>query len=263
MKKYIILCFIFAFALTSVNAQDKDSESHKCEIDSCTVVSDFAPHAKDFTAALVFGRGAYFTIDSSNQYYDNTVSANNNSVSNMVGIEGRYYVTNRIALSLAGGAILRNTPEVYGVPDVVDGSGNVLIPGFNTVLATETINLHVAVGAQWLFNTKNKRMFPYVGVALPFDYARESHSNEVDPSNPNNINNYGLSHVEVTAYGVEAVAGIDYYVAKDFYLGIDVRPVSYTYSVNIDTPGPGLDQQVATDTVSFFAQFGFKIGFKL
>lgn len=263
MKKYLILCFILVVSLTSVNAQDKDAESHQCEIDSCTVVSNYAPHAGDFTAALVFGRGAYFTIDSSQLYYDNTVSANNNSVTNMVGIEGRYYITNRIALSLAGGAILRNTPQVLGIPDVLDGNGNVVIPGFATVQAEETINLHVAVGGQWLFNTKNKRLFPYLGIALPFDYARISHSNEIDPES-SNISNLGLSHIEVTAYGVEAVAGLDYYVAKDFYLGIDVKPVSYTYSVNIDTPGPGLmDQQVATDTVSFFAQFGFKIGFKL
>jgi outer membrane protein W len=273
MKKYLILCFILTISLTSVNAQDKDSESQKCKLDSCSVtISDFAPQAGDFTAAMVFGRGAYLNgglvVPSSYgnvsgaPAYDNTVDANSNSVTNMVGVEGRYYVTNRIALSLTGGAILRNTPTVLGIPAVVDGNGNVIIPAYNTVVAEENIDLHVAVGAQWLFNTKNKRLFPYLGLALPYDYARRSVFDQTPTDD--GVTDLGPRHVEITAYGVEAVAGIDYYIAKDFYLGFDVKPVSYTYAVNVKTPGPGLfDLSAATDTVSFFAQFGFKVGFKL
>lgn len=270
MKKYLILCFILVVSLTSVNAQDKDSEGHQCKVDSCDVAETFAPHKGDFTAAMVFGRGAYLNAglvlpSSSNvdgtPAYDNGVAANDNSITNMVGVEGRFYITNRFAVTLMGGAIIRNTPSVYGTAPVYNAAGDVLIPGYATVVADEKIDAHVSIGGQWLFNTKNNKLFPYLGFALPYDYARRS---VLDPT----ISDSGFpgtpKHVEIVAFGVQATAGIDYYIAKDFYLGFDVKPISYTYAVNIKTPAPGLqDLQAETNTVSFFAQFGFKVGFKL
>ena len=57
MKKYLILCFILVFALTSANAQDRDSEHHHYKGDTCKVGPRFAPQAGDFTVAMIFGRG--------------------------------------------------------------------------------------------------------------------------------------------------------------------------------------------------------------
>ncbi|GGK37351.1 MULTISPECIES: BT1926 family outer membrane beta-barrel protein [Flavobacteriaceae] len=272
MKKYLILCFILAFTLTSVSAQDKVSNQ---DCDNCEVET-FAPKKGDFTAAMVFGRGAYlnggltvpssFSSVSGDAPYLNTVDANNNSVSNMVGAEGRYYVGNKFALSFGGGAILRNTPAQLNIPAVVDANGNQIIQGYNAVVANERIDLNVTVGGQWMFKTNNDRLVPYLGFALPFNYARQSLYDPtitVDNTGNPTITDLGARHVDIAAFGVQAVAGVDYYVVKDVFFGFDIKPVSYTYAASLKNPGPGLmNLESETDTVSFFAQFSFKLGFK-
>ncbi|PHS52854.1 MAG: hypothetical protein COB01_06635 [Lutibacter sp.] len=277
MKKYLILCFILVVALGSVNAQDKDSK-HVCK-DDCNHEVTFAPQKGDFTAAMVFGRGAYIngglivpsSISSSSTVsgaapYINDVDANSNSITNMVGAEGRYFVKDNFAISFSGGAILRNSPAQLAIPAVIDGGGNTIIQGYSAVVADERIDVNVSVGGQWLFTTKNNRLFPYVGFTLPFDYARRSLFDPtvtVATNGDVTITDLGARHVDITAFGVQAVAGVDYYIAKDVFFGFDIKPVSYTYAFSMKSPGPGLIKLEAdTNTVSFFAQFSFKLGFK-
>jgi len=275
MKKYLILCFILVFALTSANAQDKDSHYHHYKGDTCKVEARFAPQKGDFTAAMVFGRGAYLNgglvvpsssaAVSSAAPYENSVDANENSITNMVGAEGRYYVSNKFAITVSGGAIWRNTPSQLAIPAVIDGGGNTIIPAYNAVVEDERIDASLSVGGQWLFHTKNDRLFPYVGFALPFDYARRSMFEPItiDENGSLAVNDLGARHVDITAFGVQAVAGVDYYIAKDLFLGFDIKPVAYTYAVSMKTPGPGLfNLESDTNTLSFFAQFSFKLGFK-
>lgn len=277
MKKYLILTFFFLLSLTVVNAQEEDSD-HVCKDDAscCAATPKFAPQKGDFTAAMLFGRGAYMNsglvVPSSNgsvngvPAYANDVSANDNSIMNMVGIEGRYYVGKRFALVVSGGAIFRNTPSRVNIPEVTDINGDVLIQAYDAVIANEHVDANVSVGGQWMFKTKNDRLIPYLGFALPYDYARRSLFDPtlyVDDQGNVASTDLGARHVEISAFGVQAVAGVDYYIAQDFFLGFDVKPISYNYAVNIKTPGPGLqDLKAETDTVSLFAQFSFKLGFK-
>lgn len=275
MKKYLILSFILLISLTSVNAQSKDSKSNCKSSDTCNVVK-YAPEKGDFTAAMLFGRGAFLNgglqVPSSNGSvsgiapYANDVDANSNYISNMVGAEGRYYVTDKFALTLSGGAIFRNTPSQLAIPAVIDVNGNTIIQGYDAVIADERIDANATLGVQWLFNTKNDRLFPYVGVSLPFDYARRS---LFDPTitvadNGNvNITDLTARHVDITAFGVQAVAGVDYYVAKDVFFGFEIKPVSYNYAFSVKSPADGMiTLEADTNTTSFFAQFSFKLGFK-
>ena len=274
MKKYLILCFILAITFTSVSGQDKDAKD-LCNVDSLEVAK-FAPQKGDFTAAMVFGQGAYLNgglvVPSSNSSvsgaapYANDVDANNNSIANMVGAEGRYYVKDNFAISFSGGAILRNTPSQLAIPAVVDINGNTVISAYEAVVANERIDANVSIGAQWLFRTKNNRLFPYLGVAFPFDYARQTLYDPtivVDDQGNVNIVDLGARHVDITAFGIQAVAGVDYYVAKDIFFGFDIKPASYNYAYSVKSPGPGLIAlESDTNTVSFFAQFSFKVGFK-
>ncbi|MHB1107975.1 MAG: BT1926 family outer membrane beta-barrel protein [Lutibacter sp.] len=275
MKKYLILCFILVFALTSANAQDRDSEHHHYKGDTCKVGPRFAPQAGDFTVAMIFGRGAFLedglVVPSSTAAvsgeapYDSTVEANDNRINNMVGGEARYYASNRFAITLSGAAIWRNTPSQLAIPAVIDGEGNTIIPAYNPVVEAESIDARISLGGQWLFNTKNDRLFPYVGFALPFNYARRSMFEPITIDSGGNlaVNDLGARHVDITAFGVQAVAGVDYYIFKDVFFGFDIKPVSYTYAVSTKTPGPGLfNLESDTNTLSFFAQFNFKVGFK-
>lgn len=275
MKKHLILCFILVFALTSANAQDRDSDYHHHKCDTCKVGPRFAPKAGDFTAAMVFGRGAFLegglvvpsstAAVSSVAPYDNTVEANDNRINNMVGAEGRFYASNRFAITLSGAAIWRNTPSQLAIPAVIDGGGNTIIPAYNAVVEDERIDARISLGGQYLFNTKNDRLFPYVGFALPFNYARRSLFEPITIDENGNlaVGDLGARHVDITAFGVQAVAGVDYYIFKNVFFGFDIKPVSYTYAISVKTPGPGLfDLESETNTLSFFAQFNFKVGFK-
>ena len=275
MKKYLILSFILLISLTSVNAQDRDAKPTCKSSDTCNVVK-YAPEKGDFTAAMVFGRGAFLNgglvVPSSNGSvsgvapFANDVDANSNYISNMVGAEGRFYVTDKFAITLSGGAILRNTPSQLAIPAVRDVNGNTIIQGYNAVVADERIDVNATLGVQWLLTTKNNRLFPYVGVALPFDYARRSlYDPTISVSNNGEVNITDLTarHVDITAFGIQAVAGVDYYVVKDVFFGFDIKPVSYNYAFSVKSPADGMVKLEAdTNTVSFFAQFSFKLGFK-
>ncbi|MBK9391348.1 MAG: hypothetical protein IPN68_14570 [Bacteroidetes bacterium] len=106
MKKYLILSALLLGLLGDVFAQD----------------GGFAPAAGDFSGAVLFGRGSYQTYGldipsvagtstgwnvSGSAPYLNAVEPNSNDVSNMFAVEGRYFITNTIALKMSGGAILR------------------------------------------------------------------------------------------------------------------------------------------------------------
>ena len=261
-----------------MNAQDKDSKRRVT--DSCKVAEViYGPVKGDFTAQMLFGRGAYLNSpnlsvpSSSNNSsvsgaapYVNDISSNDNYVSNMIGAEFRYYASDRVAIKVSGGAILRNTPYVVNIPGVWDSSNSEwVIPPYDAVDATEEAEVNVSLGGEFLFKTKNNRLFPYLGVAFPFDYARRSVFTPpyIGEEGDVELADIGARHVEITAFGVQAIAGADYYIAKDLFFGFEIKPVSYTYAYSIKSPSPGLYNLAAdNNTLSFFAQFSMKVGFK-
>lgn len=276
MKKNIILgVLLTVFTIVGMNAQNKDS---KCKTDSCDVAVKYAPEKGDFTAQMLFGRGAYLnspnlsppsstnTSVSGAAPYVNDISSNNNDVSNMIGAEFRYYATDKFAIKFSGGAIVRNTPYVVNTPGVWDSvNSNWIIPPYQAVDAEEEAEVNVSIGGEFLFTTKNDRLFPYVGFALPFDYARRSIFTPpyIDEYGNVTIPDTGSRHVEITALGLQAIAGVDYYLAKDLFFGFEIKPVSLTYAYSIKSPAPELaNLEAENNTISFFAQFSFKLGFK-
>ena len=286
MKNKIIFSILLAvFTVVGMSAQDKDSQQteaqkHRCD-ELCDHSPKFAPQRGDFTAQMLFGRG-FFATDNFNLAFavptsgTNTVTgtipyvgdidSNWNDVSNMAGAEFRYYTSDKFAIKFSGGAILRNTPyqvNVPGVPDLINGG--MLIPAYSVVEATEEAELQFSLGGEFLLKTKNERLFPYVGFALPFDYARKSVflPPTIDESGNVDTGDTGDRHYEVTAYSVQAIAGVDYYIAKDLFFGFEIKPMSYTYALSIKSPAPELrNLEVENSTVSFFAQYSFKLGFK-
>jgi len=290
MKNKLILSIISAiFMVVGISGQDQDSQqtkSHKCEQDPCEHGPKFAPQRGDFTAQMLFGRGAFATTNLNyvpGSYvssilnnnggsingaapYVGDVSSNYNDVSNMAGAEFRYYTGNKFAIKISGGAILRNTPYKVNIPAVLATDGStVLIPGYEAVDATEEAEVQLSLGGEFLLKTKNERLFPYVGFALPFDYARKSIFTpaSIDSSGGVTIVDTGARHYEVTAFSVQAIAGVDYYIAKDLFFGFEIKPMSYTYASSIKSAAPELrNLEAENSTVSFFAQYSFKLGFK-
>jgi hypothetical protein len=272
MKKCIIISALLLGLLGSVFAQD-DAES-------------FGPAAGDFSGAVLFGQGSFLeawpnlTIPaapwgntswsvSGNSPYQNTVDANWNEVANMVGVEGRYFFTSRIALKVSGGAIFRSTPPRDNVPGVIDPlSPNASwIPDYDAVVQDQSADFNLNIGGEYVFPSKKfVRMFPYVGANIPLLYGRRT---QYDPTITLEsgggfvIADVGLRNVEAFGFGLQSVAGVDYYIAQGLYFGFEFKPISYVYIFNSKIPAPGLEALKAdTHTWSFLSQMYFKLGFR-
>jgi len=109
---------------------------------------------------------------------------------------------------------------------------------------------------------------PYAGLTIPFYYGRRSMydptiNDALDPTDPGYIVDVGVRHGEIVGFGVQAVAGVDYYLMEGFYFGFELKPISYQYARLEQFPGPGLPTlQSNNTTFSFFSQTFLKIGFR-
>jgi outer membrane protein W len=278
MKNKLLLAVMLLFIAGLGYAQDSGSQSTE---------TDYGPQAGQKTAAIIFGRGNFISsglsvpgsptsvywIVPGNAPSANMVESNNNDVSNMVGIEGRYFFTDRIAVKLSGGAIFRNTPSVVNIPGSMDPNApnSAWIPHYQAVVQDNSADININLGGEYHFTTSVSRLFPYVGITVPFFYGRRSvldptiggDYDDIQPDDPTFIRDIGLRHVEVRGFGTQAVGGIDYYLAEGFYFGFEIKPVSYIYLGSSKYPAPGLDALNSENgTLSFFTQPFMKVGFK-
>jgi hypothetical protein len=129
----------------------------------------------------------------------------------------------------------------------------------------------VNIGGEYHFATKYSRLFPYAGLTVPLYYAQraiynptiDDGSTSTAPTGSPRIVDVGVRSVAIKGFGVQAVAGVDYYLFEGMYFGIEIKPISYVYTYSNKIPGPGLESLKAdTHTYSFFSQIFFKVGFR-
>ncbi len=301
MKKYIILSIALLAGISfTAYAQDESSGSDATEEsgDSGTL----GHKAGDITGAILFGRGSFLSYGTVPQVPRNNtnwtvsgqvpyanVSVAGSSASNMIGGEGRYFITDIIAVTLSGGAIIRNNPALQNVqyfyinPSSSTGlslgndpstSNQSWVPHYGSIIQDNRIEANVNVGGEYHFpSSRFKRLFPYLGANFNYYYSRRS---VYDPTinyqtNTNGtggadvlIYDIGVRTAEIQGMGGQVVAGIDVYVSPGIFLGLSTRPVSYLYTWNTKIPGPGLESlQGEAHTWSIFTQTFFKVGFIL
>ncbi len=268
MKNKILV--LVAFLMVSVSALYAQYEVTEQDI----VTECKKPKKGSFTVGLLLGRGHFINTNlavgkpvSGAAPYVRSVDANENNFANMIGVEGKYFITNKMAVTLRGGAILRHTPERLNIPGVKNAaSGEMVVPAYNAVVGQDRTEIHVAPGLQWYLNLKSARLQPYVGFALPMDYARET---LYDPTVivENGVvtqHSYGASNADLFGFGAQGVAGLDYFLTKELFIGFEVNPVSVQYVFMGKEPQPGTILRESENlTYSFFGQFAFKLGFKL
>jgi len=305
MKKYLILtlALLAGISLTTY-AQDEDSGSTATE--EAEDSESLGAKAGDITGSILFGRGSFLSYGSLPPAPRNNtnwtvsgapptanVSVNGSSATNMIGGEGRYFITDKIAATISGGAVIRNTEPLqnvqyyYTIPsnnDLIDGndrttSNQTWVPQYGSVVADNRVEANVNVGGEYHFpSSRFKRLFPYLGVNFNYYYSSIS---QYDPtidyyytSNPNNetgtggtnvlVYDIGVRSSVVQGYGAQAVAGIDIYLVPGIFVGLSTRPVSYLYVTNVQTPAPGLEnRESASQTWSIFSQTFIKVGFIL
>ncbi len=261
MKKNLLFTFLVFLSL-AISAQEKETNGEDKSV---------RPLKRNFTVGISMGNSPFFNnglnLRSGNNISGDPTTApinlRDNSLVNMVGVDVRYFVTNNWAVTFSGALSYNETPVGLAIPAVVDGTGNIIVPGYDATEQESNMNFTYAIGANYFFNyKKNDKIMPYLGLSLPVSHARVSSYNPtITNGQPVQL---GQSHVEAFGMGAQVVAGLDYYIADGIFLGASIRPVSFMYVSNKRYPGPGLlSKKTQSYNFSTFVQPMLTLGFKL
>jgi outer membrane protein W len=252
MKKLLSLIAILMFTFAGV-AQAQEQEE-----------GGDTPIAKNaFTVSVNFGVGSYIGKSApAPNLAEYSLSAPMTawfSKKPVLDVEGRWFVTDRWAVKLTGSFAYNYNPaynELTGTaePGLFEPGD---IPTYKAVPSSNNIQYSVGAGAEHYFATKNNRIFLRLGGEIGYAYGRVS-ANGVDSEEY-----LGASIGEAYAFRIAPVSGVDYFFLKQLYVGIDVRPISYQYSVYSERPQVGL-KLLSSDnhSFSFIAQPTIKLGFR-
>lgn len=266
MKNNIFLTLIILITF-SMNGQS-NNEKKSSKKDTITI----KPQKNNYTVAINLGRGIFLTSGLNNSFGTNNVSGqattnvidrNYNDATNMIGAEGRYFIKSNWAVTLSGGFHFSNTPVALAIPAIE--SGAITIPGYDAVVEDKRLDANITLGGLYFFNNKNKRLAPFVGLLVPVSFAtRTSYDPTIVNTTTGQIRDLGAKNIAATSFGIQAVAGIDYYLTDNLYFGISIKPLSYITSTSKKIPGPGLlERKVINYSFNAFVQPQFSIGFKL
>jgi len=167
---------------------------------------------------------------------------NNNSLTNILGFEAKYFLSDCWDVNMQFSMDINLTPK----KDYVEGEETVpdmIIPGYDYISARMTNNWFVSVGSNRYFKVSNPRIHPYLGASVGFQMAR------IETNEPYTGEKYNDGNGEVgedlpvqvyvsgsragQAFGVKAagVAGIEYSIAPGLVLGFQCQPLAYRYDV--------------------------------
>ena len=104
--------------------------------------------------------------------YLNIDGLNNNSLTNILGIEGKYFLSDCWDINFQFSMNINLTPK----KDYVEGNytevPDMIIPAQDYISARMTNNWYVGVGTNRYFKVSNPRIHPYLGGSLGFQMAR-------------------------------------------------------------------------------------------
>lgn len=217
--------------------------------------------------------------------YLNIDGLNGNNLTNILGFEGKYFLSDCWDINLQFSMDINLTPK----KDYVEGDYTVedmIIPAQKYINAQMTNNWYVGIGSNHYFKTSNPRIHPYLGASVGFQMAR------IETSEPYTGDTYldddlitdeegniiedaedigGLpTQVYVSGsragqmFGIKAasVAGIEYSVAPGLVLGFQFQPVAYRYDV-IQICPKGFDKYNASHhNIKLFDMAVLKLGIR-
>lgn len=214
--------------------------------------------------SLNFGNSPYTDyISAPNQYSNNqTINVaktdfinNGNSFVNMIGVEGRYFLSEGLAIKLLGGGQHCKTPA--RLEKVGTGSGSFLdpqseVPTYTSVPEVTMDQSMVMIGFDKYYTRNNISI--YAGLEGGYRYG-SIQSKDVTASSG------GASTQEVYGFIGAITLGSEYNAPSGLFIGLEVRPVSYNYSVTTIKPMAHSSFQASSSTIGFFAFPMLKFGF--
>lgn len=247
------------------------------------------------------GLGGYGQQSNDPGVYLNLGNLNSNSLVNLIGIQGKYFLTDRWDVNLMFSMNINATPK----KDYIEGDYTVEeMPIMASKYMEGRISnaWNVAIGSNYYFNTKNERINLYVGGLLGWQMGRietvtpytgeyyddsndyqnsdgtnigtgDTDSNEDLPMGEGDVNmNEGKDPVQlytpnsragqIFGLKVAGVAGIEYSLSPGLILGFEVQPVAYRYDHIQICPKGQAAYKVGHHNINFFATPNLKIGFR-
>ena len=246
----------------------------------------YGPQAGDKSVALKFGRAVAFNdvsyYEVNNGLYPSSVVngvsvseptassySSYNDLTNIIGIEAKYFVSSQIAVRLSASGSFGGSPAQDYVDGIDDPTGvyypGTYQPSFNMFEGRSRMQYFLDLGADYYFSSKYERVCPYVGIQFNSIY------NQLEifdgyrglDGNGDVIPTYDTRRGESYSLGGSIVGGIDYYLSEGMFLGIEIKAVSYMYSAKRVFYQTGMEaNDVDAHTTSFLAQPVLKLGFR-
>lgn len=207
---------------------------------------------------------------------------NTNSLVNLIGIQGKYFLTDNWDVNLMFSMNINATPS----KDYIEGDHSVPempIQDYKYVEGRIDNAWNVALGSNYYFNTRNERINLYAGGVLGWQMGRietttpytgetivdedlgEDYDSDLgEDLNEESVQLYTPNSRAGQIFGlrVGAVAGIEYSVAKGLVFGFEVQPVSYRYDHIQICPKGSAAYKVGHHSIGLFATPNLKIGFR-
>ena len=249
----------------------------------------------------VSGLGNEYISADLSTYVLNLSSISENNLSNVIGLQGRYFVANRWDINFLASYNLNMTPSKdfiepegsFNIDDMSDdksfshpdisytpakvGIGDIY--GSKAIQGSVANSLYTQIGSNFYFPTRNERINPYVGVFGAFKMARieayypytgEMVESDVfdsklqDDLQYEEISVYRASQRagQVLGFGAGLTAGFQYSVLPGLIVGFEVQPVAMQYSL-IHLQVAGQDPYYAKNyNLRAFALPQLKVGFR-
>lgn len=202
---------------------------------------------------------------------------NGNNLTNIIGFEGKYFLSDCWDINLQFSMDINLTPK----KDYIEGEATVpdmIIPAQKYINAQATNNWYVGVGSNRYFKVSNPRIHPYLGAALGFQMARietsepytgetyadgeDEGDDEVGSGLPTQVYLSGSRAGQMFGIKAAAVAGIEYSLAPGLVLGFQMQPVAYRYDV-IQICPKGFDKYDASHhNIKLFDMAVLKLGIR-
>ncbi len=193
--------------------------------------------------------------------YLNLGELGSNSLLNMVGVQGRYFITSAIDVNLMFAMNIAATPK----KDYIEGDESIsdmAIPASRYIEGRLKTSMMANVGSNWHFATKNDKLSLYAGVAFGGQFGKVETTRPYTGDNETVIYTPSSRAGRIWALSGSIVGGIEFIPTSGLVLGLEVAPAAYQYS-QMEVYPKGYETYAASHhNIKFFATPNFKIGFR-
>ena len=174
------------------------------------------------------------------------------------GVEASLLFCDKWKLDVGGTFNFSYNPGYLGVPGTAGDDGFVIgdVPEYRAVPQDQKVGYLAYIACSYYFRVpKVPALRPYLGIRFSGTYAQNQQKYD-------ELESMGISVGETFQLGASVIAGIDYYLTSNFYIGGGIDLARYIYGVAQYRPQEGLPLLAGdTHNIGAFGAPRLKIGF--